>query len=182
MFNEVRPDDKDLVDAAAKKMLAARGSLEAARKALKAAEIAEAQALRASLRAASSIGEADGTLMSKRRRLTDASAHTRFCREDVGRLEVEERTATAAHAATAGAAHAPLYAAGVKGRIAAAAKADRARALLAAAEEDFRKATAKIDRAHARHCAHPDGIDDAMLVGPVRTEADERALWQGAMR
>jgi hypothetical protein len=92
--------------------------------------------------------------------------------------EVLERRVVAMAAAAsraAGEIHRPELEAGRDARIASAAKADRAKVLLAEAETEHAAATAVVQAAHA--AGVPRQFDGALLMQAIRTEADERELW-----
>lgn len=69
----------------------------------------------------------------------------------------------------------PVYLAGVRARIAAAQKADQARALLAEAEKEYEAGTALLDRAYAGGTPHPVATDVRLYGAP--TEAREVSMW-----
>jgi len=172
--------DRTLIRDAAAKLIDVRARLASARATLAGAEKdASAASDAAVLAVAHAAGGGAIDTLAAGKSVADAEAHRDFHRRVVALLETEEAAATAAHAASNGKAHTLMYLAGVRARLAAAAKGDQARALLAEAEADHERATGLIRRAHGEGCGHPEGINGGMLQMPLRTEAAERALWEG---
>jgi hypothetical protein len=75
-----------------------------------------------------------------------------------------------------GAAHGPLYMAGVRARIAAAKKADNAKILAEEAERDFKAAVQTIYQAHAAGHQHLRAINNASHL--LVSEAEELNIWR----
>ncbi len=78
-----------------------------------------------------------------------------------------------------GAAHSGLYLAGLRGRIAAAEKAEQAKALLLEAERDMQNAAAMCHQAHVAGHPHILGVSNRPQFASV-TAAEERAVIAGA--
>ena len=72
--------------------------------------------------------------------------------------------------------HRPAFNRALGRRLAACRAADEARAALEAADREFRAATAAMEATHARGLQRY--FDGGLLQGAVRTEQDERAMWQ----
>lgn len=109
----------------------------------------------------------------------EAEAHLVYARKRVPEMERQLAAAQAAMRKASGKSWRPVFEQGVAQRIAAAQLADEARAMLAEAEAQNTEATKIVNQAHAQGLPRP--FDGMHLAVPVRTEAAERALWQGGV-
>ncbi len=162
-------DYAEIHQAAVAAYSAASDTVQKTREALMAAESAIARTSPAMILAAGGdlmAGSADHSAAIARRDYVKAAlaAAEKHCEDKLAAQIVAERETRR-----------PAFNLALARRIAACRAADEARAALEAADREFRSATAQMEATHARGL--PRYFDGAMLQGPVKTEAKERALW-----
>ena len=150
---------------------AAHQRLVAARAAVAAAE-AEVKAV------AAKIASGQGDPLEVAREERDAHDRQRMAARFLAIAEEAVRNAAARQIAAEGEAYAPVHEEGRRQRVAAARRADAARAELEAAETDFRAGTALVLQARNKGHKATEGIDGSRFARPVWTEAQERRFWE----
>lgn len=168
--------DHAALQAAAEKLNAAREQLAKANLAHSDAKRAHAEAQAVSAMAVAGEGGIDP--VQAERLLEDAARAVLVREKIVAHATGALQKAEADHQAARNVACAPVYIEGVRRKVAAARKADQARAMLAEAEADYRLGDRTLAFA-SLDLGVPHVINEAMLGNKIHTEAHERAIWAG---